>query len=154
MNLSMPGIDLAKNGFSLHGIDAHGKVVVRKTLSRAKLLAYVAQLPVCTIGKEACSGTHHWARQCQALGHRPRIMAPRFVAPCRKGGKSDGNDAEAVPRPSMRFVSVKSAEQQAIFSLHRIRQAQLNRKINSSHFFLFFFYSYFSTDGYSGHSAA
>ena len=129
MNPTTLGIDLAKNSFSLHGVDAKGNVVLRKTLSRSKLLEFISQLPPCTIGMEACSGAHHWARHCQTIGHRARIMAPRFVAPYRKGGKNDGNDAEAiceaVARPSMRFVPVKSEEQQAILCLHRIRQAQL-----------------------------
>ena len=126
------GIDLAKNRFSLHGVDRHGHVVLRKTLSRSALLAFISQLPPCTIGMEACSGAHHWARRFQALGHQARIMAPRFVAPYRKGGKNDGNDAEAiceaVARPSMRFVPVKSEEQQAILCLHRIRQARLKER--------------------------
>ena len=120
------GIDLAKNLFSVHGIDETGAVVLRKTLSRAQLAAAVAQWPACVIAMEACSGAHDWARRFQALGHTVRIMAPRFVAPYRKSGKNDGNDAEAiceaVQRPNMRFVPVKSAEQQAILSLHRVRR--------------------------------
>jgi transposase len=86
----------------------------------------VAQWPACLIGVEACSGAHEWARRFQDLGHTVRIMASRFVAPYRKSGKNDGNDAEAiceaVGRPNMRFVPVKSVEQQALLSLHRIRQ--------------------------------
>ena len=119
------GIDLAKSTFSLHGVDAHGKTVLRKTLSRNKLLPFMAQLPPCLVGMEACSGAHHWARELQKHGHRIGIMAPRFVAPYRKSEKNDGNDAEAiceaVGRPSMRFVPVKSAEQQAVLTLHRLR---------------------------------
>lgn len=109
------GIDLAKNVFSLHGVDATGTVVVRRSVGRAKLLELIAQLPPCLIGMEACSGAHEWARRCLRLGHRVRLMAPKFVAPYRKSGKNDGNDAEAiceaVTRPSMRFVPVKSLEQ-------------------------------------------
>jgi transposase len=120
------GIDLAKNVFSVHAIDESGAVLIRKTVSRARLMAMVAQWPACVIGMEACSGAHEWARRFQALGHTVRIMASRFVAPYRKSGKNDGNDAEAiceaVLRPSMRFVPVKSAEQQALLSLHRVRQ--------------------------------
>ncbi len=120
------GIDLAKNVFSVHGIDEAGAVVLRKTVSRARLAEMVAQWPACVIGLEACSGAHEWARRFQALGHTVRIMAPRFVAPYRKSGKNDGNDAEAiceaVRRPNMRFVPVKSAEQQALLSLHRVRR--------------------------------
>ena len=119
------GIDLAKNTFSLHGVDASGHVVVRRTVSRVRLMAEIAQLPPCVVGMEACSGAHEWARQIQALGHDVRIMAPRFVAPYRRSGKNDSNDAEAiceaVQRPSMRFVPVKSAEQQAVLTLHRVR---------------------------------
>jgi transposase len=132
MNVTTLGIDLAKNTFSLHGVDAHGKTVFRKTLSRAKLMPFLAQQPPCLIGMEACSGAHHWARQLTALGHRVGIMAPKFVIPYRKGGKNDGNDAdaicEAVARPGMRFVPIKSAEQQAILCLHRIRQARIKER--------------------------
>jgi transposase len=120
------GIDLAKNVFSVHAVDEGGAVLFRKTVSRTRLLPMVAQWPACLIGMEACSGAHEWARRFQALGHTVRIMAARFVAPYRKSGKNDGNDAEAiceaVQRPAMRFVPVKSAEQQAVLCLHRARQ--------------------------------
>jgi transposase len=116
---------LAKNVFSLHGVDGAGVVVLRKTVSRARLVALVAQLPPCTIGMEACSGAHEWARQFARFGHTVRLMAPKFVAPYRKSGKNDGADAEAiceaVSRPSMRFVPVKSVESQAVLTLHRVR---------------------------------
>lgn len=132
MNVTTLGIDLAKNTFSLHGVDAHGKTVFRKTLSRAKLMPFLAQQQPCLIGMEACSGSHHRARQLTALGHRVGIMAPKFVIPYRKGGKNDGNDAEAiceaVARPGMRFVPIKSAEQQAILCLHRIRHARIKER--------------------------
>ena len=127
MNVTTVGIDLAKNVFSVHGVDAHGKAVLKKTLSRGKLLEFFANLPPCLAGMEACGGAHHWARQLRTLGHDARIIAPRFVIPYRKSGKNDGNDAEAiceaVSRPAMRFVPVKSVEQQAVLSLHRIRSA-------------------------------
>ena len=127
MNIvSTVGIDLAKNLFSVHGIDAHGTVVLRRTVSRAKLPELVAQLAPCLIGMEACTGAHEWARQFSRFGHTVRLMAPKFVAPYRKSGKNDGNDAEAiceaVTRPNMRFVPVKSIDQQADLSLHRVRQ--------------------------------
>jgi transposase len=126
MNITTVGIDLAKNVFSVHGVDVHGKVVLKKTVSRGKLLDCFAQLPTCVIGMEACTGAHHWARALRALGHDARIIAPRFVIPYRKSGKNDGNDAEAIceatSRPAMRFVPVKSSDQQAILCLHRIRQ--------------------------------
>jgi transposase len=120
------GIDLAKNVFSLHGVDATGHQVLCRKLRRTQLAAFVAQLPACLIGMEACSGAHEWARRFSALGHTVRLMAAKFVAPYRKSGKNDGNDAEAiceaVGRPNMRFVPIKSAEQQALLTLHRVRQ--------------------------------
>lgn len=126
------GIDLAKNVFSIHGVDERGKEVFRKTVTRARLMPFIAQLPPCLIGLEACSGAHEWARRFQALGHAVRIMAPRFVSPYRRSGKNDGNDAEAiceaVQRPSMRFVPVKSAEQQAILTVHRVRQGFIEER--------------------------
>ncbi len=126
MNITTVGFDLAKNVFSLHGVDANGKAVLRKSVSRGKLLECFSQLPRCVVGMEACTGAHHWARQLITLGFDARIIAPRFVIPYRKSGKNDGNDAEAiceaVSRPAMRFVPIKSAEQQAVLSLHRIRQ--------------------------------
>ena len=94
-----------------------GEVVLRRTLSRAKLSELVAQLPACLIGMEACSGAHEWARRFQPCGHTVKLMAAKFVMPYRKSGKNDGNDAEAiceaVARPNMRFVPVKSLEQQS-----------------------------------------
>ena len=132
MHVTTIGIDLAKNSFSLHGVDNHGKVVFRKSLSRGKLLPFLAQQPPSLIGMEACSGAHHWGRQLQPLGHRVGMMASRFVAPYRKGGKNDGNDAEAiceaVARPGMRFVPIKSAEQQSVLCLHRIRQGLIKER--------------------------
>ena len=125
-NVTTCGIDLAKNVFSLHAVDGCGVVVLRKTVSRARLAAVVAQLPPCLIGLEACSGAHEWARRFAQHGHTVKLMAPKFVAPYRKSGKNDGNDAEAiceaVTRPSMRFVPVKSVEQQALLAMHRVRQ--------------------------------
>ncbi len=115
------GIDLAKTVFSLHGVDAAGRAVLRRTVRRERLVETVAALPPCLIGMEACSGAHEWGRRFQAHGHTVRLMTPKFVAPYRKSGKNDGNDAEAVceavTRPSMRFVPVKSAEQQALLAL-------------------------------------
>jgi transposase len=119
------GIDLAKNVLSVHGVDAHGKTVLRKSLSRSKLLELMAQLPACRVGIEACSGAHELARTLQALGHDAKIMAPKFIVPYRKNQKNDGNDAEAIceaaSRPNMRFVPIKSAEQQAVLVVHRVR---------------------------------
>jgi transposase len=119
------GIDLAKNVFSLHAVDVAGKPVLRRTVRRERLVETVAALPPCLIGMEACSGAHEWGRRFERYGHTVKLMAPKFVAPYRKSGKNDGNDAEAVceavSRPSMRFVPVKSAEQQALLAMHRVR---------------------------------
>src|SRR3989449_2030835 len=124
--ITTAGIDLAKKVFALHGIDGSGKVLLKRTVRREQLLGTVAALPPCLIGMEACSGAHEWARQFQKFGHTVKLMAPKFVAPYRKSGKNDGNDAEAVceavTRPNMRFVPVKSAEQQALLALHRVRK--------------------------------
>ena len=97
MNLvSTLGSDLAKSTFSLHGVSSNGEVVLRRTLSRAKLSELVAQLPACLIGMEACSGAHEWARRFAASGHTVKLMAATFVTPYRKNGKNEGNDAEAI----------------------------------------------------------
>jgi transposase len=124
------GIDLAKNVFALHGVDATGRaVLVRPSVARAKLLELVASLPPCLIGMEACSGAHHWARLFASHGHTVRLIAPKFVVPYRLSGKRGKNDAadaaaicEAVTRPAMRFVPVKSIEQQSQLLVHRARQ--------------------------------
>jgi len=120
------GIDLAKNVFSLHGVDGAGRTVLRRTVRRDRLVQTVAVLSPCVIGMEACSGAHEWGRRFQQHGHQVRLMAPKFVVPYRKSGKNDGNDAEAiceaVSRPNMRFVPVKSVEQQALLAMHRVRQ--------------------------------
>src|SRR5204862_1406041 len=115
-----------KNVFSLHGVDAAGKTVLRRTVRRDRLVDTVASLSPCLIGMEACSGAHEWGRRFEQHGHTVKLMAPKFVAPYRKSDKNDGNDAEAVceavTRPNMRFVPIKSLEQQALLSLHRVRQ--------------------------------
>jgi transposase len=133
--VSTVGIDLAKNVFSVHGVDAHGVVMIRRTVSRAKLAELVAQLPPCLIGMEACSGAHEWARRFAGFGHTVKLMAPKFVTPYRKSGKNDGNDAEAiceaVARPNMRFVPIKSVEQQAELTLHRVRQGFVEERTAS-----------------------
>ena len=120
------GIDLAKHVFSLHGVDSAGRMVLRKTVRRGELEATVAQLVPCLIGMEACSGAHEWARRFARHGHRIKLMAPKFVAPYRTGGKNDDNDAaaicEAASRAQVRAIPVKSAEQQAVLCLHRARQ--------------------------------
>jgi transposase len=124
-NVTTVGIDLAKSTFSLHGVDANGAVLLRKTVSRSEPTGLVTNLPPCLIGMEACLGAHEWARQFAAYGHTVKLIAPKFVTPYRKSGKNDGNDAEAiceaVSRPNMRVVPVKTLEQQAVLTLHRVR---------------------------------
>lgn len=126
------GIDLAKSVFSLHGVDGAGRMVLRRTVRRDQLVEVLAGMPPCLVGMEACSGAHEWGRRFQQHGHTVRLMAPKFVAPYRKSGKNDGNDAEAiceaVTRPSMRFAPVKSAEQQALLAMHRVRQGFVMEK--------------------------
>lgn len=123
------GIDLAKLVFSIHGVNAHDKCKLRKTIKRNNLLAEIAKLPPCIIAMEACSGAHYWAREFTKLGHDVRIMASKFVIPYRQNEKNDANDAEAIceaaTRPKTRFVSIKSEEQQAVLCLHRIRQGAI-----------------------------
>ena len=132
MKITTVGIDLAKSVFTVHAVDEHGKTVLRKTVRRAKLLELLAQLPACVVGMEAGSGAQHWARELRKLGHEPRIMAAEFVEPYRQGGKNDANDAaaicEAVGRPKMRFVPIKSVEQQAVLAVHRMRQGLVEER--------------------------
>jgi transposase len=115
--ISTIGLDLAKSLFQIHGIGSEDHVVVRRQLRRGEVLGFFARLPRCLIGMEACSGAHYWAREITALGHEVRLIPPAYVKPCVKRGKTDAADAEAiceaVTRPTMRFVAVKSAEQQA-----------------------------------------
>ena len=120
------GLDIAKNIFVLYAVNAHGKTVKRQTLSRSKVLSFFAQTEPCLVGIESCASSQHWAREIRQFGHTVKLMNPKFVVPYRKSGKNDNNDAEAiceaVGRPNMRYVSVKSVEQQAVCSLHTGRQ--------------------------------
>lgn len=126
MEISVLGIDLAKTVFQLHGVNRSGKVVLRKKLSRGQLLEFVANLPRCLIGMEACGGANYWAREFRKFGHDVKLIAPQFVKPYVKSNKNDVADAEAiceaVSRPNMRFVPIKQVEQQDIQSLHRVRE--------------------------------
>ncbi len=126
MKITSVGIDLAKNVFQVHAVDERGKTVLRRQLRRDQMAAFFANLPPCLIGMEACGSAHYWARTLQSLGHTARLMSPQFVKPYVKSNKNDVADAEAiceaVARPNMRFVPVKSVEQQAVLSLHRVRQ--------------------------------
>lgn len=130
--LAVLGIDLAKQSFQLHGVDASGNVVLKLKLTRNKLVEHIAQLPACLIGMEACGGSHHWVRVFTKLGHTVRLIAPQFVKPFVKSNKNDEADAEAiceaVQRPSMRFVPSKNLEQQDMQSLHRIRSQAVARR--------------------------
>jgi len=126
MKITTIGIDLAKAVFQIHCVDERGKVAVRKQLKRAEMSSYFANLEPCLIGMEACGSAHHWARKLQGYGHTVKLMAPQFVKPYVKTNKNDMADAEAiceaVSRPNMRFVAMKTVEQQAILSVHRARQ--------------------------------
>lgn len=136
MTIVYAGIDLAKNVFAVHGVDESGKpALVRPTVARAKLHDLIAGLPPCTVAMEACTGAHHWARLFAAHGHTVRLIAPKFVTPYRMSGargKTDAADAaaicEAVQRPSMRFVPIKSEQQQSQLMVHRARQGYVQAR--------------------------
>jgi transposase len=125
MDITTVGIDLAKNVFQVHGVDGRGKVVLRKQLRRGQVAEFFVKLAPCRIGMEACASSHHWGRTLERYGHTVRLMAPQFVKPYVKANKNDVADAEAiceaVSRPNMRFVPIKSIEQQGILSVHRVR---------------------------------
>jgi transposase len=132
MNIKRIGIDLAKQVFQVHGVDAQEKAVLRKQLRRAQMLDYFQKLPPCLIGMEACSSAHYWGRELQKLGHTVKLMAPQFVKPYVKSNKNDANDAEAiceaVARPTMRFVAIKTIAQQDIQAIHRIRSELIHQR--------------------------
>ncbi len=125
MNIKRIGLDIAKQVFQIHGVDRFEKVLVRKQLRRAQVLDYFKGIAPCLIGIEACGSSHYWARELSQLGHHVKLIPAQFVKPFVKGGKNDANDSEAiceaVGRPSMRFVTIKSVEQQVIQAEHRIR---------------------------------
>jgi transposase len=126
------GLDLAKNVFQVHGVDVEGNVVIRKQLRRARVLPFFKKLPPCLVGIEACATAHHWARQLIGLGHEVKLMPPHYVKAYVKRGKNDAADAaaiaEAVTRPSMRFVAVKGVEQQSILMVHRTRELLVRQR--------------------------
>ena len=130
--VSTIGLDIAKSVFQIHGVDAEGTVVIRKRISRAKMVEFFAVLPPCLIGIEACPSAHHWSRKLSALGHTVRLMPPAYVKAYLKRSKNDANDAaaicEAVTRPSMRFVPIKSEQQQSGLMLHRSRQLLVRQR--------------------------
>ena len=138
MNITTLGIDIAKNVFHLHGTDARGKRVLKKRLRRDQLLTFMQNLPPCLVGMEACGGAHYWARKFQGYGHTVKLMAPQYVKPYVKTNKNDYNDAEAIAeavgRPTMRFVGIKALWQQDIQTLHRARSRLMQlRNTLSSH---------------------
>jgi len=126
MNTTTIGLDVAKAVFQVHGIDARGQTTLQKRLRRAQLVTFFANLPPCLVGIEACGSAHHWARELSRLGHEVKLMPAQFVKPYVKTNKNDARDAEAiceaVRRPNMRFVAIKTVAQQELLMLHRIRQ--------------------------------
>ena len=126
------GLDIAKSIFQVHGVDAEGAVVIRKRVGRAKVLEFFGNLPPCLVGMEACATAHQWARELKILGHDTRLMPPSYVKAYVKRGKNDAADAaaicEAVTRPSMRFVPIKSVEQQGALMLHRTRDLLIRQR--------------------------
>jgi hypothetical protein len=132
MHITTIGLDLAKSVFQVHGVDAVGQVTIRKKLRRAEMLPFFEALPPCLIGMEACATAHHWARQLSALGHQVRLMPPSYVKAYVRRQKNDAADAEAiceaVTRPTMRFVPIKSAERQGVLVLHRTRELLVRQR--------------------------
>src|SRR3974390_277375 len=132
MQVTTIGLDIAKRGFQIHGVDAAGTVVVRRKLRRSELLQFFAHLAPCLIGMEACATAHHWARELSALGHQVRLMPAAYVKAYVRRQKNDAADAEAiceaVTRPTMRFVPVKSAERQGVLVLHRTRELLVRQR--------------------------
>ncbi|MFZ0693688.1 MAG: IS110 family transposase [Alphaproteobacteria bacterium] len=127
------GLDLAKHVFQVHGVAADSRIVIRRQLRRADVLAFFAGLPPCLVGIEACGSSHYWGRKIAALGHRVKMMPPAYVKPYVKRGKTDAADAEAiceaVIRPTMRFVPVKTAEQQSVLMLHKTRELLVRQRV-------------------------
>ena len=136
MQVTSIGLDIAKSVFRVHGADTNGKPVIRRQLRRREVLRFFANLECCLIGIEACHSSHHWARELIALGHDVRLIPTQYVRPFRRGGKNDANDAEAIcdalSRPSINTVAVKSAEQQAVQSLHRSRERLIHQRTTTA----------------------
>ena len=130
------GLDLGKSVFQVHGVDAEGAVVVQRRLTRGKLLHFFGKQAPCLVGMEACAAAHHWGRELRKLGHTVRLMPPRYVKPYVKRQKNDAADAEAiceaVTRPSMRFVEIKTCEQQGTLVLHRVRLMLMRQRVQLS----------------------
>ena len=132
MSIVSIGLDLAKTVFQVHGVDVSGQVGLRRRLSRNEMIAFFSKLPPCLVGMEACSSAHHWARELVRLGHTVRLIPPQYVKPYVKRNKTDAADAEAiceaVARPNMRFVPIKTVEQQGILALHRVRSLLVRQR--------------------------
>jgi len=132
MQFSTIGIDIAKNVFQLHSVDAAGKVVLTRQLRRRQMIDFFGKLPACLVGMEACARSHHWARELAKLGHEVKLIPPAYVKACVKRSKNDAADVaaicEAVTRPSMRFVPVKTEEQQAALAVHRTRDLLISQR--------------------------
>lgn len=129
------GVDLAKDVFAVHGVDAAGKVRLARSVRGEQPLEVSAAVPSCIVAMQACSGAHHWARRLLDLGHTPRLIAPKFVSPYRMSGRQGNNDAhdaaaicDAAGRPAMRFAPMKTAEQEALLTAHRVRQGFVEKR--------------------------
>ena len=126
------GLDIAKSVFQVHGVDTGGQVVIRRQLKRRQVLAFFQRLPACLVGIEACASSHHWARELQLVGNTVRLMPPAYVKPYVKRHKNDATDAEAiceaVARANMRFVTIKTPEQQGCLILHRTRHLLIRQQ--------------------------
>src|ERR1700746_2506716 len=131
-SISTIGLDIAKSVFQVHCVDADGEVVIRRQLKRRHVLAFFQKLPTCLVGIEACASSHHWGRELQVLGHTVRLMPPAYVKPYVKRHKNDATDAEAiceaVTRANMRFVAIKTPEQQSCLILHRTRHLLIRQQ--------------------------
>jgi transposase len=132
MQVTTIGFDLAKNVFQVHGVAKDGAAVIRRRLRRARVLEFFADLAPCLVGMEACASAHHWGRELMKLGHTVKLMPPSYVKPYVRRGKNDAADAEAiceaVTRPNMRFVPVKTTDQQAVLMLHRTRALLIRQR--------------------------
>jgi transposase len=136
MSVSIVGLDIAKSVFQVHGADDAGNPLIRRQLRRRDVLKFFAKLERCIVGIEACHSSHYWARELIALGHDARLIPTQYVRPFRRGGKNDANDAEAIcdalSRPSINTVAVKTAKQQAVQSLHRTRERLVHQRTDTA----------------------
>lgn len=136
MSVRTIGLDLAKSIFQVHGVDAEGRAVLKRRIRRRDLLTFFESLPACLVGMEACSSSHHWARELVALGHDVRLIPPQYAKPYVKRNKTDAADAEAiceaVARPNMRFVPIKTRDSQGVLSLHRARSLLVRQRTATS----------------------